>query len=98
MSENNGASKIAFLLAGMGIGAILALLFAPKSGKETRDYLAQKTEEGRDYVTAKGRDLRKQAEETVEKAKDVVAKQKEQLSAALEAGKQAYQEEKGKSR
>lgn len=98
MSENNGASKIAFLLAGMGIGAILALLFAPKSGKETRDYLTQKAEEGRDYVTAKGRDLRKQAEETVEKAKDVVAKQKEQLSAALEAGKQAYQEEKGKSR
>jgi len=98
MSENNGASKIAFLLAGMGIGAVLALLFAPKSGKETRDYLTQKAEEGRDYVTAKGRDLRKQAEETVEKAKDVVAKQKEQLSAALEAGKQAYQEEKGKSR
>jgi gas vesicle protein len=98
MGENNGASKIAFLLAGMGIGAILALLFAPKSGKETRDYLTQKAEEGRDYVTAKGRDLRKQAEETVEKAKDVVAKQKEQLSAALEAGKQAYQEEKGKSR
>jgi gas vesicle protein len=98
MSENDGASKIAFLLAGMGIGAILALLFAPKSGKETRDYLTQKAEEGRDYVTAKGRDLRKQAEETVEKAKDVVAKQKEQLSAALEAGKQAYQEEKGKSR
>jgi gas vesicle protein len=98
MSENNGASKIAFLLAGMGIGAILALLFAPKSGKETRDYLTQKAEEGRDYVTARGRELRKQAEETVEKAKDVVAKQKEQLSAALEAGKQAYQEEKGKSR
>jgi gas vesicle protein len=98
MSENNGASKVAFFLAGMGIGAILALLFAPKSGKETRDYLTQKAEEGREYVTARGRELRKQAEETVEKAKDVVAKQKEQLSAALEAGKQAYQEEKSKSR
>jgi gas vesicle protein len=98
MSENNGASKLAFFLAGMGIGAIMALLFAPKSGKETRDYLTQRAEEGREYVTGKGRELRKQAEEAVEKAKDVVAKQKEQLSAALEAGKQAYQEEKGKSR
>jgi gas vesicle protein len=98
MSENNGASKLAFFLAGMGIGAIMALLFAPKSGKETRDYLTQRAEEGREYVTARGRELRKQAEEAVEKAKDVVAKQKEQLSAALEAGKQAYQEEKGKSR
>jgi len=98
MSDNNGASKVAFFLAGMGIGAILALLFAPKSGKETRDYLAQKAEEGKEYVAVRGRELRKQAEEVVEKAKDVVTKQKEQLSAALEAGKQAYQEEKSKAR
>jgi len=98
MSEENGGSKIAFFLAGMGVGAVLALLFAPKSGQETRDFLTQKAEEGRDYVSARGRDLRKQAEEVVDKAKDVVSKQKEQLSAALEAGKQAYQEEKGKAR
>ncbi len=98
MSEENGGSKIAFFLAGMGVGAVLALLFAPKSGQETRDFLSQKAEEGRDYVSARGRDLRKQAEEVVDKAKDVVSKQKEQLSAALEAGKQAYQEEKGKAR
>ena len=98
MSENNGGSKVAFFLAGMGIGAILALLFAPKSGQETREFIAQKAEEGRDYMAARGRELRKQAEEAVGKAKDVVSKQKEQLSAALEAGKQAYEEEKSKSR
>ena len=98
MSEGNSGSKLAFFLAGMGIGAILALLFAPKSGQETREFIAQKAEEGKDYMTARGRELRKQAEEAVEKAKDVVSKQKEQLSAALEAGKQAYQEEKGKAR
>ncbi len=98
MSEDNGASKVAFFLAGMGIGAVLALLFAPKSGKETREFLSQKAEEGKDYVTTRGRELRKQAEEVVDRAKDVVNKQKEQLSAALEAGKQAYQEEKSKAR
>jgi gas vesicle protein len=98
MSDDNGASKVAYFLAGMGLGAVVALLFAPRSGKETRDYLTQKAEEGRDYVATRGRELRTQAEQAVEKAKDVVAKQKEQLSAALEAGKQAYQEEKGKSR
>lgn len=98
MSNDNGGSKLVFFLAGMGIGAILALLFAPKSGEETREFIAQKAEEGKDYVTARGRELRKQAEGAVDKAKDVVSKQKEQLSAALEAGKQAYQEEKGKSR
>lgn len=96
--NNNGASKLAFLLAGMGIGAILALLFAPKSGEETRELIGRKAEEGREYVRAKGRELRKEAGEFVEKAKDLVNEQKEQLSAALEAGKQAYHEEKGKSR
>lgn len=98
MSENNAGSNAVFFLAGLGIGAIVALLLAPKSGKETRDYITQRAEEGRDYLASKGREYRRQAEEYVDKAKDVVTRQKEQLSAALEAGKQAYQEDKGKSR
>lgn len=98
MSDDNGASKVAYFLAGMGLGAVVALLFAPRSGKETRDYLTQKAEDGRGYVTTKGREIRGQAEAAVDRARDVVAKQKEQLSAALEAGKQAYQEEKGKAK
>jgi gas vesicle protein len=98
MSENNGASKLGFFLAGLGIGAILALLFAPKSGKETRDYISQKAGEGRDYMKTKTEELRRQAEDAVEKGKDLVTKQKELLSAALEAGKQAYQEEKAKAK
>ena len=105
MSDDNGGSKVAYFLAGMGLGAVVALLFAPRSGEETRKYISQKAEEGRDYVRQKSeegrefvstrsRELRSQAEQALDKAKDVVAKQKEQLSAALEAGKQAYQEEK----
>lgn len=94
--ENDGGSKAVFFLAGLGIGAILALLLAPKSGKETRDFLAQKADEGRDYVRNKGAELRKQAEDAVEKGKDLVTKQKDLLSAALEAGKQAYQDEKSR--
>ena len=98
MSDENGGSKFVYFLAGLGVGAIVALLFAPKSGEETRGLIAQKAQEGRDYVTAKSKDLRRQAEEVMEKGKDLVAQQKEQLSAALEAGKQAYQEEKSKAR
>jgi gas vesicle protein len=98
MSDNNGAAKLGFFLAGLGIGAILALLFAPRSGKDTRDYIAQKAGEGTDYVRIKSEELRKQAEEVVDKGKDLVQKQKELLSAALEAGKQAYQEEKTKAK
>jgi gas vesicle protein len=96
MSDNNGGAKFAFFLAGLGVGAVLALLFAPRTGKETRDYITQKAGEGKDYVKTKSEELRKQAGEVVEKGKDLVEKQKELLSAALEAGKQAYQEEKAK--
>jgi gas vesicle protein len=97
MSENNSASNLGFFLAGLGIGAVLALLFAPQSGKETRDLIAQKASESRDYVTSKSRELRDQADELVEKGKDRLAKEKERVSAAYEAGRQAYREEKSKA-
>ena len=96
--EDNGGSKFTYFLAGLGIGSLVALLFAPRSGEETRDYLAQKATESRDYVSARGQELRRQAEDLVDKGKDIVAQQKEQLQAALEAGKQAYQDEKSKPR
>ena len=96
MSESNGGSKFVFFLTGAGIGALLALLFAPKSGQETRDYIAQRATESRDRVAEKSKEYRQRAEGYVDRAKGTVAKQKEQLSAALEAGKQAYREEKGK--
>ncbi len=98
MSEENDGTKVGFFLAGLGIGAVMALLFAPRSGKETRDMIVQKAEEGRDYVVTKSEEIRKQAEDAVEKGRDLVNKQKDLLSAALEAGKQAYEEEKTKAK
>ncbi len=97
MSENNGASNLGFFLAGLGIGAILALLFAPQSGKETRELIAQKATEGRDYVTTRGRELRQQAEDLVDKGKERLAKEKERVSGAYDAAKLAYREEKSKA-
>lgn len=100
MAENETSNRVgtsfAFFLAGFGLGAALALLFAPGSGQETRDLIGSKAVQGRDYVTARSREMREQAGQMVNKARDVVAQQKEQLSAALEAGKAAYQEEKVK--
>ena len=95
-TESNGGSRMGFFLAGLGIGAIIALLFAPASGEEAREYIGRKANESRDYVSGKGREIQRQAEELVEKAKELVTQQKEQLSAAVEAGKQAYQQEKAR--
>lgn len=97
MAEDSGGAKFAYFLAGIGFGALAAILFAPRSGQETRDLIGTKADQGREYVNAKSKEMREQAGQMVNKAKDLVAQQKEQLSAALEAGKQAYQEERTKA-
>jgi gas vesicle protein len=38
-------SKVTYFLVGMGVGSLLGILFAPKSGEETREYLSQKVNE-----------------------------------------------------
>jgi gas vesicle protein len=98
MSEGNSTtSKLAYFLIGGGIGAIVALLFAPRSGKETREFIAQKAVEGRDKLSTAGRNLTGTVTSYVEKGKEVVSTQKDQITAAIEAGKQAYREEKAKA-
>ena len=97
MSEGTGASNLGFFLAGLGIGAVLALLFAPQSGKETRELIAQRASEGKDYVTTRGRELRDQAEDLVDKGKERLAKEKERVSGAYDAARQAYREDKSKA-
>ena len=72
MGESNGGSKVAIFLAGVGLGAIVALLFAPTSGEEARKLISRKADESRRYVSEKGRAVRRQAEGLVGKAKDLV--------------------------
>ena len=88
MADNVG-SKVSFFLVGLGIGALVGILFAPKSGEETREYLSSKAEEGRDYAQKKARELRERAEDLIERSKEIMAKQKD----AVDAAKEAYKRE-----
>jgi len=96
MSDNVG-SKVSFFLVGLGIGALIGILFAPKSGEETRDYLSSKADEGRDYAQKKARELRERAEDLIERSKEIMSRQRESISAAVDAGKDAYTREKSKA-
>ncbi|MGH9775113.1 MAG: YtxH domain-containing protein [Candidatus Acidiferrales bacterium] len=96
MADNVG-SKISFFLVGLGIGSLLGILFAPKSGEETREYLSNKADEGREYAQRKARELRERAEDLLERSKEIMARQKDSISAAVEAGKDAYQKERSKA-
>jgi gas vesicle protein len=90
--SNRDGSSILWFLAGVGIGTAVGVLYAPRSGSETREVLRAKADEGREFMRARAKEAREQANEWVDKGRDVVNQQKEQVRAAYEAGKQAYQE------
>jgi gas vesicle protein len=84
--------KLSYFFLGVGIGVAVGLLFAPKSGEETREIIRSKAGEGKDYLKRRGEEARESANEWVERGRTAVSRQKEQLSAAVEAGKQAYRD------
>src|SRR5207237_4956760 len=90
-SDNN--SSIGGFLAGLGLGAVVGILYAPKSGRETRETLLQSAEEGRDFIVSRGREAREQVKDYVDRSKDVLNKQRDQNNSAIEAGRSAYREE-----
>ena len=98
MSENNGGNNLLYFLAGMAVGAVGALLFAPQSGEKTRKLIGKKADEGREYLREKGEEIRGQAEELVDKGKDLVSHQvergKDLVSEQLERGKDLVAKQK----
>jgi gas vesicle protein len=96
MADNVG-SKVTYFLVGLGVGALVGILFAPKSGEETREFLSQKADEGRDYAQRKARELRERADDIIERGKEVAGRQKDSISAAVEGAREAYRREASKS-
>jgi gas vesicle protein len=80
--ESSGAGSIllAFLLGAVS-GAAVALLYAPASGRETREYLGDKANEAR-----------ARAAEAASKGREVLSQGRETLSTAIDRGREAYQQ------
>ena len=91
MSDSNSNGFLWFL-AGLGVGAAAGVLYAPRSGNETREALRSKAEEGREYMRNRAENARSQANEWVDRGKDMLSQQKDQFRAAYDAGRQAYHE------
>ncbi|HEX8476180.1 MAG TPA: YtxH domain-containing protein [Pyrinomonadaceae bacterium] len=103
--ESELSTQVTCLLLGGAIGALVALLFAPKAGRELRGDIADVTRKGVDRTRETASQLGTKAGEYYEtasqkagdlvgSARDVAARRGEHLSAAIEAGKRAYTEEK----
>src|SRR3981081_2746152 len=85
-------SKMSFFFLGVGLGGAVGVLFAPKSGSETRDFLMSKANESADLAKRRAQELKDQAAESIERGKSTVQRHKESLTAAVDAGRQAYRE------
>ena len=117
--ENQSSSGFSWFLAGLGIGALIGVLYAPKAGKETREDLAASAREGTEYLRQRSREATEQINQIVDRGKaqvseyvdrgkeyidrgraqwdDFVAQsrqfvsdQTDKVSAAVDAGKEAY--------
>jgi gas vesicle protein len=89
MSDSNSNSFLWFL-AGLGVGAVVGVLYAPRSGNETREALRSKADEGREFVRERARQARTQANDWVDRGREVLNQQKDQFRAAYDAGREAY--------
>jgi gas vesicle protein len=87
--DKNGLSS--FLL-GLGVGVGIGMLFAPKSGQETRELIKNKAGEGTDFLKQRGADIKQTATEWVDKGKEALGRQKDNIAEAVEAGRQAYRD------
>jgi len=98
MADNEGVSGFGWFLAGLGLGALVGVLYAPKSGKETRDELVasaldakdranklytEKTEQAAEYV----RQGKQAAGEYVDKGKEYYDKGRQQWTEYVDKGK-----------
>ena len=117
--EKDSSGNFGWFVAGLGLGALLGVLYAPKSGKETREELAASAREGKDYLQERAREVAQQASqvvgrgkeqldeyvglgkeyvergraqwsEYVDRGRDLVSEQADKITAAVEAGREAY--------
>jgi len=80
-SDNNGSNVMIAFLVGALTGAAVAILFAPASGEETREYLSKRARESKD-----------KAREAMEQGRDYYERQRENLSTAVDRGREAFQQ------
>src|SRR5256885_8722290 len=99
--DSDVGARLTYFVIGATVGAVVALLFAPKSGRELREDLADATRKGVDRAKETGSQLSTRAGEYYDaasaragelaaSARDVVERRGERFSAAIDAGRQAY--------
>ena len=87
MARDHKAGTLLTFALGAAVGAVAALLLAPKAGEELRGDIAAGVSDGVNQVRGTGKDLKRRTQKTVALAQDHVQD-------AIEAGQQAYSQAK----
>lgn len=103
MAEDQGyAEKLIWLVAGAAIGAAVAVLFAPASGSQTRDFIGKKTREGTDALAEsskemyeRGRELYERGRKMADEAAELLERGRNIVEKAAETASDAAQESLG---
>ena len=98
MAEDSKVQGLAWFLAGLGVGALVGILYAPKSGRETREDLAQGAREGTEYLRTRTRQAAEQVGTLVDKGKEHVGEYVDRGREAVDRGRAQWEEfvERGK--
>ena len=96
--ENGTSAGTVFLsfLAGAAVGAGLALLYAPKTGKELREKIGALTDDAVGKIKCYATEAQEKIKSTIEDSKEAIKEKKSMLTSAFEAGKEAMEKEKEK--
>jgi gas vesicle protein len=91
-------STAGYFLAGLAIGSLVGIVFAPKSGEGTREFLSKKVKQGSKHARKKARELREHADDLIEGGKELVNQTKEQIVTGLDAVDKPSPPEKSKAK
>lgn len=97
MSEEKGVcagTVLVSFVAGAAIGAVVALLYAPKSGQEMRENIADLTEDAVDKIKEYAKEAQEKIKAAIEDGKETIVEKKSVLASAIEAGREAMQKER----
>jgi gas vesicle protein len=92
--EVSAGTVLVSFVAGAAIGAGLALLYAPKSGREMRESIVDLTEDAVDKIKEYAKEAQEKIKSAVEDGKETFGEKKSILASAIEAGREAMQKER----
>lgn len=67
-------------LLGFGIGVTIGVLFAPKAGSDTRQYIVDKANDSSDYLMNQGQQIKQKASDLMDRGRDILSSQKEKVA------------------